>query len=475
MTRQAILLVAIGLTLAAFAQAHAFEGMLQLTNMNHDDYFTEHKYMLAYVDDFSKGCKKCSRAREILEETLKLAPPKFPMKLAYINRKTDSALLKKLKLFENRRFVYLANKRAVPFRDNYWNAKSIAKWLKNRMIKPSIPFMYDVDFEGHEKAHPRIVTYVGKRNKYYYMFRYVASSYEDIYFLHSFSPPVLHSRNRTVEFTKNPEKTSFTIRVPFTITEINDLIETHNNVQRVLDPITLARIMTKEDLTFLVIHNNPSHAAVTHMYRTGVKMKDHALFISSHLQNKKFMLKLCRWLGVNPDKTEFPILRIISRENGQMRKYEFNRGKITEESIMKFYEDYQSGMLKPYFLSEDVPKSYTGTVKKVVGSNFEAEVNNKMKDVIVFFHSVYCVLCRDILSTFEALAGKFNGFKDIQFATVDSYENEGLRIPDGGDGEPVMKLFKADDKRHPVKYRGQWLQTEMQQWIEGNLNLKLDL
>jgi len=254
--------------------------------MNHEDYFNDHKYILAYVDDFSKDCRKCKRAREILEETLKLMSEKFKMKMAFINRKTDSALLKKLKLFENRRFAYLANNRAVPFRDDVWNPRSIARWLKKRMIKPSNAFMYDVDFEGLEKVHPRIVTYVGKRNKYYYMFRYVASSYEDIHFLHSFSPPVLHSRNRTVEFTKNPEKTSFLIRVPFTIDEINELIETHNNVQRVLDPVTLARIMTKEDLTFLLLHNNPSHPAVTHMFRTGLKMKDHALFISAPLQDK---------------------------------------------------------------------------------------------------------------------------------------------------------------------------------------------
>lgn len=142
---------------------------------------------------------------------------------------------------------------------------------------------------------------------------------------------------------------------------------------------------------------------------------------------------------------------------------------------MKFYENYMSGMLKPYFLSESVPKTQSGAVKKIVGNNFESVVSNKMKDVIVFFHSIYCMQCKDILNIFEALAGKFSGFEDIQFFEIDSYENEGLRIPDGGDGEPVMKLFKADDKKHPVKYRGQWLQTDMQKWIESNLNLKLDL
>lgn len=475
MTRVTILAGVFLALLVTAATGHAFDGVMQVTNLNEDHHFAEHKYILTYVDDFSKGCKKCARAREIMEEVVKAVPSRFEMKLAFINRKTDSALLKKLKLFENKRFAYLANRRAVPFRDNIWNAKSLTKWLKQRIIKPSIPFMYDVDFEGHEKSHPRIVTYVGKRNKYYNIFRYVASSYEDIHFLHSFSPPVLHSRNRTVEFTKNPEKTSFLIRVPYTVSELNDMIESHNNVQRILDAVTLARVMTKEDLTFMLIHDDPSTPAVTHMLRTGFKLKDQALFISTPLQNKKYMLKLIRWLGVGPENQKnYPCLRLIAREHGRMRKYEYS-GKITEDGIMKFYEDYKSGMLRPYFLSEPVPKNQTGSIRKVVGTNFESTVNNKLKDVIVFFHSIWCHECKDIMPIFDALAGKFNGYEDIQFITVDSYENEGIHIPDGADGDAVIKLYKADDKKHPIKYKGQWLQSELQTWMEEKLGLKADL
>lgn len=461
--------------LVAMAACHAFDGVMQITNLNHDHHFAEHKYILAYVDDFSKGCPKCEQARLIMEDVAKTIPARFEIKLAFINRKTDSALLKKLKLFENKRFAYLANRRAVPFRDNIWKAKSVASWLKKRIIKPSISFMYDVDFEGHEKSHPRIVTYVGKRNKYYNIFRYVISSYEDIQFLHSFSTPVLHNRNRTVEFTKNPEKTSFLIRVPFTAHELNELIENHNNVQRILDGVTMARMMTKEDLSFLLIHDNPSAPAVSHFLRAGFQLKDQALFVSTHLQNKKFMLKLIRWLGVGPENNKmYPCLRLIARENGRMRKYEYT-GKINEEGIMKFYEDYRAGMLLPYFLSEPVPKDQTGTVRKAVGTNFEAVVSNKLKDVVVLFHSIWCEECKDIMLIFESLAGKFSGYDDIQFVTVDSYENEGLNIPDGADGDAVIRLYKADDKKHPIKYRGQWLQSELQIWLEQNLDVKVDL
>ena len=70
------------------------DGLIQLTNMNYDDIFADNKYILAYVDDLSKGCKKCGQARELMEEVLKSMPARFNFKLAFVNRKTNSALLK---------------------------------------------------------------------------------------------------------------------------------------------------------------------------------------------------------------------------------------------------------------------------------------------------------------------------------------------------------------------------------------------
>lgn len=454
------------------------DGIIQLTNLNHEHFFGEHKYILAYVDKASskQPCKKCQKAFDLIKSVAPTVPARFEVQLAFINQKTDSALLKKLKIFENRLFVYLANNRAVPFRDNIWSLKSLSRWLKERIIKPSTPYMYDTDFEGHEKAHPRIVSYVGKRSKYYNIFRYVASSFEDIKFLHSFSTPVLDRRNRTVEFTKHPEKTSFTLQVPFTSVQLNTLINHHNNVQRILDASTVARIMTKEDVTLLLIHTDPSSPDVVQFIRTGNKHYNEALFIATPLVEGKFMGKIVRWLGVGPSNGKpYPCLRLIARLGERMLKYEFN-GKINEERILSFLDDYKEGRLKNYYISEQVPPTQTQrAVQSVVGTNFEAVVGNKLKDVVVFFHSVWCQECKEITPNYEALAGTFSGYKDIQFISVDSYNNEGDRIPDGGFGEPVLQIYRADDKRKPLSYKGNWKLSDMQAWAEQVLDVKADL
>lgn len=473
--RVTISMLLVFLAIISSVSASSLTGLSQISNLNEDYFFAEHKYVLAYIDNTSGKCKKCDKARKLLEEVVQKVPARFGLKIAFINKKTDSALLKNLKIFETPCFAYLANRRAVPYRDDIWNSAAISKWLKKRIIKPSYPFEYETDFEGHERSHPRVVTYAGKRNKYYNIFRYVASSYEDIHFLHSFSPPVLDRRNRTVFFTKNPEKTSFFINVPFTASQLNELIETHNNVQRILDAPTVARIMTKEDLTLLLVHTDPFHPAATNFFKTGLKFKDQALFVSTPLREEKFMKKIVRWLGIGASNNKpYPCLRLIARENGQMRKYEFS-GEINEMTITKFLEDYKSGQLKKYYLSEEVPNEQNGLVTKVVGSNFDSVVNNKLKDVVVYFHSIWCLECKDILPVYESLAGRFSGYSDIQFISVDSYNNEGDRIPDGADGEPMMVLYRAENKKKPLKYRTKWMLGEMTNWLENHLDLKVDL
>ena len=454
------------------------EGIIHLTNLNYEHYFAEHKYIIAYIDKSGlKGeCKKCQKAVDLLKAAAATVPSRFEIKLAFISRKTDSALLNRLRIFENQMFAYIANDRAVPYRDNNWSVKTFGRWIRERIIKPSTPYMYETDFENHEKAHPRIVSYVGKRSKYYNIFRYIASSYEDIKFLHSFSTPVLDRRNRTVEFTKHPEKTSFTLHVPFTSTQLNTLINNHNNVQRILDGPTVSRIMTKEDVTLLLIHTDPSSPEVTQFIRTGNKHFEEAVFIATPLVEGKFMVKIVRWLGVGPKQgKDYPCLRLIARLGGRMVKYEF-QGKITEQNILKFLTDYKEGRLKNYYISEDVPPTENDrAVQRVVGKNFESVVGNKLKDVVVFFHSVWCLECKEVTPTYETLAGIFSGYRDIQFISVDSYNNEGDRIPDGAFGDPIIRIYKADDKKRPLTYKGNWKMSDLQAWLEQALGVKVDL
>jgi len=57
--------------------------------------------------------------------------------------------------------------------------------------------------------------------------------------------------------------------------------------------------------------------------------------------------------------------------------------------------------LRPYFKSEEPTFGEDGIVKTFVGTNFERRVLNKMKDVVVFFHSVWCLECTDIMPLYE--------------------------------------------------------------------------
>lgn len=55
---------------------------------------------------------------------------------------------------------------------------------------PSNPYNHYDQYEKMQEKHDLVVNFAGLKNKFYEMFRYVASTYHDLYFMHTFSAPV---------------------------------------------------------------------------------------------------------------------------------------------------------------------------------------------------------------------------------------------------------------------------------------------
>lgn len=66
----------------------------------------------------------------------------------------------------------------------------VAAWLKKRIILPSHGYSTYDQYEKMQEKHDLVVSFRGQKNKYYEMFRYVASTYHDLHFAHTFSAPV---------------------------------------------------------------------------------------------------------------------------------------------------------------------------------------------------------------------------------------------------------------------------------------------
>ena len=277
-------------------------------------------------------------------------------------------------------------------------------------------------------------------------------------------------------FSKMTEKTNYVLEAPWTEESLTDFINTHYNVLRSFDSLALRRMMLKESKTLVLLHLDPGHQCVVNFFRVAMRLKKELFSVSIPLDAKRSSRKLVRFLGVGPKfKIDFPVIRIVERVGDDLYKYKFEGSvdEMTEENIMQFYQDYKSGLLKPYYKSEKPIDDEYGSVRTLVGEEFDKKVYDHMKDVIVFFHSPYCNECEDILLSFQKLAEKFGWLEDLVFYKLDALYNEGPEIIDGIIGEPVLKLYKADsDSKQGLEYEGLWQVTEMESWIKKNLGIE---
>lgn len=191
-TGLSVILISMALAMSVRSQQNYFEkmGFIEMNKINMEPLYEENKYMLGYFSQNESCDEDCKEALELIKQAREAVKDRIPeMTLVYINSKENKKLVRELRVVDIPSIAYLANRRAVLYNDDY-DAESFAIWLRKRIILPSEGFSNTDNIDGMKNAWNLVVTYAGKRNRYYEMFRYVASSYSDLHFGHSFSAPV---------------------------------------------------------------------------------------------------------------------------------------------------------------------------------------------------------------------------------------------------------------------------------------------
>jgi len=165
--------------------------LTEMNKLNKNHLYTQHKYMLGYFADGVECDEECKETIEILKKTKNQISEKIPIEIVWINSNENRKLVKELRVIEVPSIAYLANKKVVVYQGDE-DTKSLSQWIKKRVILPSEGYSKSDEIDGIKAAWNIFVNYVGKRNRYYQAFRYVASSYADLHFVHSFSAPVSH-------------------------------------------------------------------------------------------------------------------------------------------------------------------------------------------------------------------------------------------------------------------------------------------
>jgi len=74
--------------------------------------------------------------------------------------------------------------------------------------------------------------------------------------------------------------------------------------------------------------------------------------------------------------------------------------------------------------SEDIPEPNDEHVITLVGKNFDKEVIDNKKDVLVEFYAPWCGHCKTLAPKFEEAAKKLARNKNIVLAKIDATANE---------------------------------------------------
>ena len=159
--------------------------------------------------------------------------------------------------------------------------------------------------------------------------------------------------------------------------------------------------------------------------------------------------RLVSYLGV--DEKELPVVEIIDTTRGEPKRYR-HKGEIKLETLVSFLESFKAGKIEKYMKTEDIPNANEGPVYKVVGRNFQSEVIDNNKDVLVKFYAEWCGHCKKLAPIYKTVAETLKENEMIKLVEIDATKNdvEGISVH----SFPTVYLYQAGKKKTPLKFEG---------------------
>lgn len=113
-----------------------------------------------------------------------------------------------------------------------------------------------------------------------------------------------------------------------------------------------------------------------------------------------------------------------------------------------------SGKVKPFLKSQPIPKRQDSPVRVIVAKNFEQEVMQTKKDVLIEFYAPWCGHCKNLEPIYKKLAKQLSKTNpDVVIAKMDATAND---VPPlfKVSGFPTIYFLKANEKDNPITFSG---------------------
>ncbi|CAG9334482.1 unnamed protein product [Blepharisma stoltei] len=153
-------------------------------------------------------------------------------------------------------------------------------------------------------------------------------------------------------------------------------------------------------------------------------------------------------------------------------KYNFQGHDFSKEKLKEFIENSLQGKNEQYYEEESVPLA---AVRKLSAVNFNKEVIDSDKDVIIELYGKYCPSCIAFKEEFNQLAKELKPHSDkLLVAKVCIDHNFIPEISDKKKYTPIFWYYKKGDKANPIQHKGKRDVKEIKEFIKQNASFNLE-
>lgn len=195
------------------------------------------------------------------------------------------------------------------------------------------------------------------------------------------------------------------------------------------------------------------------------------IFMSVANYDEEIGRLLAENLGVA--EKDLPDIRIVKPDMEKIKKWSI-KDPLNKNNIVKFYNDFVARKAQRAYVSEPTPAEQKDLVLKIVGSNFEQEVLNPNKDVLIMFWAPWCGHCRAMMPVYDNVARKTKPVANFAVAKIDMSVNEldgfGIDIVE----YPTILLFTKADKSNPIEFKGERNEYVFNDFIRAHATVPLD-
>lgn len=442
--------------------------VLVLTSKDYNQAISEHNYLL--VQFYAPWCghsKKLAPEFERAAQSLKEAGSR--VRLAKVDATTEEALAKKMGVEGFPTLFFYENGVKYDF-DGQRTHYKILDWVRKRTESPSTYIESPQPIEDALAERELAFVFWGDEfDPVYNLYKDVVKHYMDLDFFNTDSDSVrahfdVPKHVKISLFRKFEEK-----RVDYEDEYTEEAILAFLKSKTIPTLIQLNQrymkmIFGDRKDALILVHSigEINERAVVAMREAAEVLKDKILvaYVNNSIEIGQ---KVATYYHVVKD--EIPMVGIIHFDEKVPEKYILRDKRITKESILEFYNDFQARKLKKEPKSAEHPDRNDDFLKVAVGITFKDLVYDDTKDVLLFVYGPNCEACRELLDNWvKPLAKKVYPVPDMRIIKLDASQNE---MPIIVEKIPAFIYFPKKNKEHPHRYTGPLIVEEVKKWFRN--------